>query len=805
MTSIRPAIAALGGVCLAILAPVPGALAPSPLSAQQFGGAAVALSGQAAIGEPGNRTMPGVVYIYDRADGGWTEAGRLAVSPVTDPPDGFGHALAAGADLLAVGAPLLDGGRGAVVLYSGFGRPLPPLVGEAGRRETLRLQAEMPAEDANFGAALALDGNLLAVAAPGENDGAGAVHLFMRDGDGWMSRSIVQPGDDAAPGFGAQLALHESSLLVATTPGRGNPPELHAFRIDPATGAAAPLGRLDAGEFADNAGFGSAMAVRGSMALVGAPRAGGAGAVALYRLDDTDGGWESAGALRPFHADGFDQFGAAIGFEGDVLWVGAPGTNGRGGAIHRFAADPSGSGWSGATRVTHDGLPDAASFGASVAIADEVAVVGAGGIDGRAGGAVLMARAEDGMWTPGELVVGEHRGLPAIVGRDDEIECEDNAAAGYDCDNVNIISFLPINEMAGGRGSRLNDIWGWTDPESGREIAIVGRTDGTAFVDLTDPYNPVMLGDLPKTPGSRSAAWRDMKVYRDHTYIVADGAGAHGVQVFDLRRLRDVAGDPPTFEPDFLYEGINSAHNIVLNEQTGFAFVVGASGGGETCGGGLHMLDLSEPGRPAFAGCFFDGETGRRGTGYSHDAQCVVYHGPDEAYQGREICLGSNETALSISDVSDKDNPVSISIADYPNVAYAHQGWLTEDHRFFYMNDEGDEPQGLVEGTRTLIWDLEDLDEPVLAGEYIAQTPDTDHNLYIRDNLMYQSNYGAGLRILDITNRIEPEEIAYFDNSPYGGASWSNYPYFASGVIVMTSTGDGLFIVRNTARRNLIP
>ena len=177
----------------------------------------------------------------------------------------------------------------------------------------------------------------------------------------------------------------------------------------------------------------------------------------------------------------------------------------------------------------------------------------------------------------------------------------------------------------------------------------------------------------------------------------------------------------------------------------------GSSGGGETCGGGLHMLDLSEPSRPAFAGCFFDGKTGRRGTGYSHDAQCVIYDGPDEDYQGREICLGSNETALSISDVSDKDNPVSISMASYPAVAYAHQGWLTDDHRFFYMNDEGDEPQGLVEGTRTLIWDVEDLDEPILAAEYIATTPDTDHNLYIRGNLMYQSNYGAGLRILDIT------------------------------------------------------
>ena len=498
------------------------------------------------------------------------------------------------------------------------------------------------------------------------------------------------------------------------------------------------------------------------------------------------------------------QFGAAITFDGDDVWIGAPGANSGSGGVYHFA----GGGADGWTRVVKSGnaeVGERASFGGSLAVDGGVSVAGAPGLDSRAGGAVIRERDPDGAWTGGDLVIGDYRGLPAIVGLDDEIPCVESDAAGYECNNVNILSFLPTKELAGGRGSMVNDVWGWTDPESGREIAIVGRSDGTAFVDLTDPYNPVMLGDLPKTAGSRSSVWRDMKVYRDHAYIVADAANEHGVQVFDLRRLREGSGEPVTFEPDFVYRGINSAHNIVINEETGFAYAVGSSGGGETCGGGLHMIDLSEPGRPEFAGCFFDASTGRSLTGYSHDAQCVVYHGPDEDYSGKEICLGSNETALSIADVTDKENPVKIVSISYPNVAYAHQGWLTEDHRYFYMNDEGDEPQGLVEGTRTLVWDLVDLDDPILAKEHFATTPDTDHNLYIRDNLMYQSNYGAGLRILDITDRTDPVEIAYFDNSPYAGGTWSNYPYFKSGVVVVTSMGDGVFIVRNTGRRNLIP
>ena len=361
-----------------------------------------------------------------------------------------------------------------------------------------------------------------------------------------------------------------------------------------------------------------------------------------------------------------------------------------------------------------------------------------------------------------------------------------------------MLSFMNMEDLGADRGIRTNDIWGWEDPETGREYAIVGLSNQTSFVDVTNPENPILVGELDKTETARTSVWRDMKVYKDHAFIVADGAGQHGMQIFDLRQLRSYDGDPIQFEMTAYYDQIASAHNIVINEETGYAYSVGSSSGGTTCGGGLHMINIQDPVNPVFAGCFQDNNTGRRGTGYSHDAQCVMYRGPDSDYAGREICLGSNETALSIADVTDKKNPVAIAYATYPNVAYAHQGWLTEDHRYFYMNDEGDEPQGLVEGTRTLIWDLADLDEPQLVGEYIATTTETDHNLYVRDNIMYQSNYGAGFRVLDVSNPETPVEIGYFDTSPVGGGggSWSNYPYFRSGTIVVTGGSSGLFIVK---------
>lgn len=380
--------------------------------------------------------------------------------------------------------------------------------------------------------------------------------------------------------------------------------------------------------------------------------------------------------------------------------------------------------------------------------------------------------------------------------------CVGGFAGPFPCSGVELLAFLPVSGMGGGAGVDLNDLWGWTDPDTNKEYVVVMRRDGAAFVDVSHATNPVYLGFLPITPGATANVWHDVKVYSDHAFIVADGAGAHGMQVFDLRRLRTHAGVPRTFTADATYRMVNSAHNIAINEASGFAYIVGASAGGTTCGGGLHMVDIRTPAAPAFAGCFADSLTGRAATGYTHDVQCVIYAGPDVTYRGREICLGSNETHLSIADVTDKQSPVAIARASYPQVAFTHQGWLTEDQRYFLVNDEVDEAQFRLAGTRTLIWDVQELDDPILVGEFLGPNPATDHNHYIRGSRMYASTYQFGLRVIDVSNPAQPSALGFFDTAPnlanvagFGG-SWSNYPYFRSGIVVMTSRGEGFFVLR---------
>ncbi len=396
-----------------------------------------------------------------------------------------------------------------------------------------------------------------------------------------------------------------------------------------------------------------------------------------------------------------------------------------------------------------------------------------------------------------------------------QIPCKGGSADGYDCYGVDLMSRVDVLTLGAEEheGVWVSDIWGWTDPETGKEYALVGMTNGTSFVDVSDPVNPIVLGvlkehnwdqkvktrDRPNETyrllhdGAKSV-WRDIKVYQNYAYIVSEDSN-HGIQVFDLTDLRDVTELPYDFQESGHYDGVGQAHNVFINEETGFLYAVGFTESGTCSSGGLHMVDLSDPVNPTYAGCY-DSD------GYTHDTQCVIYNGPDEAYQGKEICFSSNEDTITLTDVTSKSSPQMISKKSYTGAEYVHQGWLTEDQRYFLSNDELDE---YFNGgnTRTFIWDLEYLDDPQMIGIYTHSTVAIDHNLYIKGNRAFESNYTSGLRILnlsDIKNGNLKEDL-FFDTYKFNNAAsfygtWSNYPYFESGNIIVSDITNGLFVLR---------
>ena len=431
-------------------------------------------------------------------------------------------------------------------------------------------------------------------------------------------------------------------------------------------------------------------------------------------------------------------------------------------------------------------------------------------------GTLAFANPLQAMWSVAELREHDHKSA-AMQGTPSQVlagvtqplgaaECANGQAEvggiAFDCSDVDLLAFVPVaalgQESYGSAERRIegSDVWGWTSPSTGDEYVLMGKTNATAFFrivtdDATGLPTLENLGELPN-PATSFSVWPAIRAQ----------ASAHGMQVFDLTTLDglDEAPDRRHTAAAHYRDASNTSHNIVINPDTDWAYIVGGTSGNTVndvlCGrGGLHFVDITNPAAPASAGCSALDL-------YVHDAQCVTYHGPDTRFTGRELCFNAAEQWVSVVDVTDKNAPVRLGVFPYTRSSYVHQGWLTEDHRFFLLGDETDE-QRFGFNTRTMIFDFEDLTSPQLPVEYFGPTTAIDHNMYTRDGLLYQSNYAAGLRILDTEGLYDGgtlSEIAHFDVFPdHDNASfvgtWSNYPYFEDGVVAVNAY-DGLFLLQ---------
>lgn len=356
------------------------------------------------------------------------------------------------------------------------------------------------------------------------------------------------------------------------------------------------------------------------------------------------------------------------------------------------------------------------------------------------------------------------------------------AGGTFQSSGVNLQAWFPFTAISAAATS-ASDAWGYVSP-SGREYAILGMSNGTAFVEVTTPSASQLVKFMPRPASASDSLWRNMKTYQNYCYSVSEGGG--GIQIFNLAQIdAGIVTDLGTVTTG----GVASSHTMIINEATGFLYRMG---GGSS---GVRAYSLANPALPAYVGAW--------SAKYTHDG--AVFNWPTGPYAGREIFLacgglsgGQTDTGLDILDVTDKANIVVIGRATYPNAAYCHQGWISPDYKYFYINDEIDEANFGVY-CQTKIIDIQNLAAPFLAGTYSNGQVSVDHNLYIKGNDLYASNYKSGLRIYDITNRTAPSERAWFDTYPAENATgyaglWSNYPYFPSGTVIGSDIQRGLFV-----------
>lgn len=358
--------------------------------------------------------------------------------------------------------------------------------------------------------------------------------------------------------------------------------------------------------------------------------------------------------------------------------------------------------------------------------------------------------------------------------------CVNGLAGSFTCKGVDLEVFIPMADLGGGEAS---DVWGWRDPATDHEYALMGSTRGLMMVDITKPSQPVYLGNLLKPDGQ--FVWQDVEVYKDHAFVVCDLAPC-GMQVFDLTRLRGVT-TPQNWTPDVVYPVTMSTHSLDIDPETGFGYLNGAYLAAPT-----HIVDVNIPKAPVPVGFISD-------DGYTHDSFCRIYRGPDTRFSNKEICFNFNEDTITIYDVSNKSAIVQLARVTYPGASYVHSGWLTQDSRYLLSTDETDN-KNIV-----FVWDVSLLDAPRQHFNYTGTTAAIDHNPYIKGRWAYLANYRAGMRVLDTANVAGGTltEIAYFDvlggpnTAGYDGA-WTVYPFLPSGNVLISGMNQGLFVVDPT-------
>ena len=308
--------------------------------------------------------------------------------------------------------------------------------------------------------------------------------------------------------------------------------------------------------------------------------------------------------------------------------------------------------------------------------------------------------------------------------------------------NMQLVGHLPFDQQC-------SDITGFF--LHGREIAVVGLYNGTAFVDITDPQNPL---ELQRISGDGSI-WRDLKYWNNHVYIGTEASS--GVQVVDVSELENI-------HLVHTITDFDNSHNIHV--WNGYLFVIGADEHD------IWIYDLSTPEIPTLISTW-DGE-------YLHDI---------DVYNNKIYGMGIYTGTAYIIDILDITNPTTLISWNYPGMA--HDAAVFHNEQFLATADE-------MEGGHIKIWDISDYNNIFQVSSFQVNSSHTVHNIYFKENLIIGSWYADGTRVLDVTDPHNPVEVGYYDTTELEGlyvGNWGTYTYLPSGLIISSDIESGLYIM----------
>lgn len=322
-----------------------------------------------------------------------------------------------------------------------------------------------------------------------------------------------------------------------------------------------------------------------------------------------------------------------------------------------------------------------------------------------------------------------------------------------------------------------NEVWGLYIND--HEIAIIGSTYGTHFLDVTNPALPLELFRIPGKAQGRSIVHRDYHHLGDYLYAVCD-EGPSSLQIMDISQLPDTV--MVMYDSDTL---IQRSHNIFIDSSSSLLYSL-ATRGTKIGGAAMSLFDISSPLNPQHIGNYQ--QFGDIRAGHVHDA----------FVQNDTAFLNCGYDGFAIVDFSDPANPNPISTLqpnEYPASGYNHSGWATSDGQRYYMADEN---HGLEIKNLNLSYPSIEVSDIFDANSSSDQS--IPHNLIVACDYLYASYYYDGLQVYDISDPASPERVGYYPTSSlphrnrYEGA-WGVFPFLPSGNILVSDMQEGLFVV----------
>ncbi len=335
-------------------------------------------------------------------------------------------------------------------------------------------------------------------------------------------------------------------------------------------------------------------------------------------------------------------------------------------------------------------------------------------------------------------------------------------------------NLLPANNG----GYTYSEVFGFE--MNGVEYAVIGSTQGTHIIDISDPGNLIEVDFVPaKYRGN--VTHRDFDVHDGYLYMVCDQSTS-SLQIADLSSLPDSV--------TMVYDSNNlivRSHNIFIDSANDILY---SCGGNKLTGANeLRLIDISTPTAPSLIVDCADGiPWWSSNVGYVHDI-----------YVRDNIAYTNDDDAMHIINFSNPLAPVILgSISSYVDKGYNHSGYLAEDDTTYVMCDE-------THGKRVKFMDVATPSTILVTdveGTALPNSTQIAHNPIIKDDYAYVSYYYDGVQVYDIKDKYNVSNVAYYDtyqgpNAGGGEGCWGVYPLLPSGKILASDRRRGLFVLQH--------